>query len=239
MSLSYCWEEAKGFPASIKKAFATCQALKGLEFILAIPEYKVNLPGGRAASQNDLFVLGRTPEGLVIIMVEGKVSEPFGPLVSEWYKDPSPGKTKRLSFLCNELGLSETHAHTVRYQLLHRTVSALIEARRFRATKAVMLVHSFSKTKERFDDYKQFAGLFNLDVEPNDLYSAGKLDGIDLYLGWLTDLGEYGAEGAVGGTVFGTVVARSCDSCGHHEIGVETEDGKFVPLKPGSKVNVL
>ena len=189
MSLAYCWEEAEGFPTAVKKALATCQALKVLQRILAIPEHKVSLPGGRAASQNDLFVLGRTPEGLAAIMVEGKVSEPFGPLVSEWYVDPSPGKIKRLGFLCNALGLSETQVQNVRYQLLHRTVSALIEARRFHAISAVMLVHSFSKTKEWFDDYRQFAGLFNLDVEVGKIYSAGKL-GTELFIGWVCDDGD-------------------------------------------------
>jgi hypothetical protein len=234
MSLAYCWEEAKGFPTAVKKALASCQALKDLEPILAIPEHKVNLPGGRAASQNDLFVLGRAPEGLVTIMVEGKVSEPFGPLVSEWYVDPSPGKTKRLGFLCNALGLSETEVQTVRYQLLHRTVSALIEARRFHATTAVMLVHSFSKTKEWFDDYRQFAGLFDLDVEPGKLYLAGKLEGIDLYLGWVSDDGDYGEKTSC----VGTVVSRECPHCGHHEIGVETVEGEFVPVSPGTKVKL-
>jgi hypothetical protein len=53
--------------------------------LLAIPEYKVSLPGWGAASQNDIFCLARTQHGLVSIMVEGKVNEPFGPLVKEWY----------------------------------------------------------------------------------------------------------------------------------------------------------
>ena len=222
MSLAYCWEAAKGFPIRVKQALSKCPALKNLEFILAIPEHKVNLPGGRAASQNDLFVLGRTSEGLVTIMVEGKVSEPFGPRVSEWYQEPSPGKTRRLGFLCNALGLSETRAHSVRYQLLHRTASTLIEARRFHATSAVMLVHSFSKTKEWFDDYRQFAGLFDLDV-----------------LGWVSDAGDYGEQDLNDGTTSGTIAARKCDCCGHHEIGIETENGEFVALKPGAKVKVL
>jgi hypothetical protein len=38
----------------------------------------VPLPGGSTQSQNDAFVLARTPKGLVSITIEGKVSEPFG-----------------------------------------------------------------------------------------------------------------------------------------------------------------
>lgn len=235
MCLAYCWEAAKGFPARVKKALQTCPALKSIELIMAIPEHKVNLPGGRAASRNDLFVLGRTPGGLATIMVEGKVSEPFGPLVREWYVDPSRGKTLRLGFLCNALGLSETRVHDVRYQLLHRTVSALIEARRFHATSAVMLVHSFSKTREWFDDYRQFAGLFDLDVAVGKICSAGKIDGVDLHLGWVSDEGDYGEKTSCEGKV----AARKCPHCGHHEIGVEISGGEFVPVRPGSKVQVI
>jgi hypothetical protein len=43
MSLAYCWEEPKGFPTAAKKALASCQALKYLDLILAVPEHKVNL----------------------------------------------------------------------------------------------------------------------------------------------------------------------------------------------------
>ena len=84
MSLAYCWEKANGFPQQVQKALSAVPELGTLEPLLAIPEHKVDIPGGRAASQNDLFVLARSPKGLVCIMVEGKVSEPFGPLVSEW-----------------------------------------------------------------------------------------------------------------------------------------------------------
>ena len=32
--------------------------------------------------------------------------------------------------------------------------------------------------------------------------------------------------------VLGKIVARKCDSCGHHEIGLETENGEYIVLKP-------
>ena len=34
----------------------------------------------------------------------------------------------------------------------------------------------------------------------------------------------------------GIVTARKCDCCGHHEIGVTTQTGENLPLKPGMKV---
>jgi len=39
-------------------------------------------------------------------------------------------------------------------------------------------------------------------------------------------------------TTVGIVTARTCDSCGHHEIGMVTQTGAYVPLKPGMKIRV-
>jgi len=36
----------------------------------------------------------------------------------------------------------------------------------------------------------------------------------------------------------GRVAARKCPHCGHHEIGMEDSDGRFVALKPGTKVTL-
>jgi hypothetical protein len=40
-------------------------------------------------------------------------------------------------------------------------------------------------------------------------------------------------------TIKGVVISRKCSSCGHHEIGIITETGGFVALKPGMKIAVL
>ena len=37
----------------------------------------------------------------------------------------------------------------------------------------------------------------------------------------------------------GVVISKKCSSCGHHEIGIITEAGKFVALRPGMKIAVL
>ena len=36
----------------------------------------------------------------------------------------------------------------------------------------------------------------------------------------------------------GIVTARICDCCGHHEIGLMTQDGKYVRLKTGMKITI-
>ena len=61
--------------------------------------------------------------------MEGKVSEPFGDTIAERRKDDGEGKRKRLKFLLKELELEPSkEINAIRYQLLHRTASALIEA---------------------------------------------------------------------------------------------------------------
>jgi len=53
-------------------------------------------------------------------MVEGKVRESFGPTLEEWLKDPSPGKTRRLSFLTRALGLDQVPPRYIGYKNVSR-----------------------------------------------------------------------------------------------------------------------
>jgi len=133
-ALAYCWQEANGFPACVNRAFRKSDIglFHNVELLLAIPEHKVPLPGGSRSSQNDLFVVAKSSDELISIAVEGKVSEPFGDIVSKWLKNSTPGRKKRLDFLCTELGLSVADVSNIRYQLLHRTVSAILEAKKFK-----------------------------------------------------------------------------------------------------------
>jgi hypothetical protein len=122
-ALAYCWQEADGFPACVKRAFreSDIDLFHEIEILLAIPEHKVSLPGGKRSSQSDLFVLAKSNDELISIAVEGKVSEPFGDTISKWLKHETPGRKKRLEFLCTELGIATANVSNIRYQLLHRT----------------------------------------------------------------------------------------------------------------------
>jgi hypothetical protein len=40
-------------------------------------------------------------------------------------------------------------------------------------------------------------------------------------------------------SVRGVVTSRKCESCGHHEIGIITENGDYLSLKPGMRVEVI
>jgi hypothetical protein len=185
-SLAYCWQEAGGIPRDVKDVLLQLPAFEGLETLLVFPEHQVALPGGKRPSQNDCWVLARTAKDLVSIAVEGKVSEPFGPTINEWLANPSEGKQNRLSFLCAQVGLDTSVSRTVRYQLLHRTASAVMEAKRFHAQYAVMVVHSFSRTADWFEDYREFSGLFQAQADIDKIVSIGTPQGIRTYLAWVS-----------------------------------------------------
>ena len=192
-SLAYCWEEAQGFPASVRTVFAKSEysVFHDLEYLLGFPEYDVPLPGGERASQNDIFVLARNNEQLITIAVEGKVAEHFGPTVEEKLIDITAGGQERLEYLLDLLHITETNLNGIRYQLLHRTASALIEAERYHAKSALMLVHTFSQENEHFDDYQAFLELYEKSEKVNSITYIGSYNSIELYTGWVTGEKEY------------------------------------------------
>ncbi|WP_390919555.1 DUF6946 family protein [Neorhizobium turbinariae] len=178
-TIAHSWEHCDGLPPEVSAMFPGDP-----ELLLAIPEHKVPLAGGGRDSQNDVFALIRFDGKTCAATIEGKVAEPFGPTVGEWYNAPSNGKMMRMKQLCDVLGLDGTPPPQIRYQLLHRTASALIEATRFKTDEAAMLIQSFSPTKDWFKDFAAFANLFG--VEP----TAGQPDvitlptGMTLRIGW-------------------------------------------------------
>ncbi len=190
-SMAHCWEEAGETPSDITRVLNTVPALNGFKTIFAIPEHKVSLPGGSRASQNDVWVLGEVKTGLVSVAVEGKVSETFGPTVGEWFESKTAGKEERLKFLCNELDIDFPPPPNLRYQLLHRTVSAILEAKRFRASEAVMVVHTFSRTNEWFEDYNYFLSLFGLSSEVNKAVRITLKNKINLSFAWVHGSEKY------------------------------------------------
>ncbi len=181
-TLAYCWESANGLPPEIARMFDA-----PAELLLAVPEYKVPLPGGTTQSQNDVFALIRHGEETCAAMIEGKVNEPFDKTVAEWLRTPSDGKQVRLRHLCELLGLDpERPPLHLRYQLLHRTASALIEARRFKTDEAAMIVHSFSPQRLWFEDYVALLEAIGLSAEADIAVVTTLKTGQRLRLGWAT-----------------------------------------------------
>jgi hypothetical protein len=183
-ALAHAWEDASNFPPEVQAIFSgtifdECVPLLGL------PEHKVKMPAKGRASQNDLFVVARTTQSqLVSIMVEGKVTEAFGEQLSKWY-DESDNKTKRLHGILDIINLPHTIPPSIRYQLLHRTASAIEEAKRFNTKYAIMFVHSFSQTNEHFIDYQEFINLYGIqNVKVGQLVKLTTIQNIELYSAW-------------------------------------------------------
>jgi hypothetical protein len=187
-SLAHCWEAFDGFPPEVSKVFTrtTEPLLASLTPVLAVPEFKVPLPGGSRASQNDLFVLARSSAGTVCIMVEGKVNETFGPTLDEWRADTSPGKEDRLDFLLRTLCISGRPNGDIRYQFFHRAASAIIIGEQYRSVAAVLLVHSFSEQSTGWQDYEAFARLFGVQAMPDALQRLTGTSSVPLFAAWVT-----------------------------------------------------
>jgi len=186
MSLAQSWESAHpSLPQEVVDALATSgdPLLEDPSLVLAIPEYQIDLPGGRRPSQTDVLALVRSRAGLVAVAVEGKVDEAFGPTLGERRSDPSTGVAQRISWLQGRLGLSDV-PDAIRYQLLHRTASALLAAEQFDATCGVMLVQSFSPTDMWFDDFAAFAALLGVDASIGTTGRATVPGETPLFLGW-------------------------------------------------------
>lgn len=192
-TLAHCWEAADGFPVEVAAAFhsATDPLIANITPLLAVPEFKVPLPGGSRPSQNDIFVLGRSDSGPVSIMVEGKVDESFGPTLDEWQIDTSAGKVERLSYLVRCLGLAAPPTGSIRYQLLHRAASAVIIGEQFRARAAVLLVHSFGSEQSSWLDYASFLNLFGVEASRGIVQRVTSSSVVPLFSAWVGGNIEY------------------------------------------------
>ena len=193
LEMAVCWEAARdsdrGIPPEIARALDSVQELKGAELLLGIPEHKVQFTGGRHPSQNDLWALLRVGQLHVSMTIEAKAGEPLDDLVKDWRKSASTnsGKPERLKALQRQLGIADVDVSHLRYQLLHRTASALKEAERFGANVAVMLVQSFNRTadEESWQDMLRFGEVMGVQLQENHVAPSPRPTDIPLYIGWV------------------------------------------------------
>ena len=121
----------------------------------------------------------------MVAAVEGKVSEPFGDkTIDEWLVGASEGKRKRLEYLNGILGVDFQRTRHLRYQLVHRAASAVMECHRFRGQIPAMVVHSFSPTNAGFEDFGAFVEVLGGVVEANRMAEVNLPDASTLLLGW-------------------------------------------------------
>jgi len=186
--LAYSWQNSINMPNEIKSLLneSDFSNLQNMEILFAFPEHKVFMPPSSGhPSQNDLFVLGKAQDGnLISIMIEGKASETFGPTIEDWMKDISIGKQERINFIKDKLMIKNDIPINLRYQLFHRIVSAIVEAEKFSAKYAIMIIHSFSPTNQWFNEYQDFIRFLGKESILDRLIYLFKNNNIEIYSGW-------------------------------------------------------
>jgi len=203
-ALAHCWTDVGGFPREVQKALddSGYPALQNLRFECGYPEHTAKLAGRGRQTTTDILVWARGNDGLVCITVEGKVSEGFAEQVKFWReKNAGENKELRLFHLLKVTNVHEYQVQHLRYQLFHRTASAIIHAEEKDGEKsecknAVMLVHSFSQTHENFCDFVEVAKVFDGKLNPQRgcIHYVGKIRNINLYLAWITGDEKYLAK---------------------------------------------
>ena len=186
MTAAACWEATPStFPSELSKVLnASGDAdLVDLKLLAAMPEWTTLLVGGDTASQTDVLALARNDRGLCVVAVEAKVDEDFGPTLGDKRKNPSPGQTERLGHLQRLLGVGEL-PDDIRYQLVHRTASAILVAQEFHARTAVMLVHSFGSRDNLRADFDAFGKAMNGAKIVDNVLIVPSMDRPRLFLIW-------------------------------------------------------
>lgn len=185
------WWAAQGaMPALVEQTLATAPALAHAELIEAFLEREVGLGDTGTPSQTDLLALLAVGDRLAVMAVEGKVDESFGKLIGEELVGASQRKIDRIKRLCAVFGISASlpEVASLRYQLLHRTASAIFEAKRYRSRVAIMMVHSFDGSDTGSNDFTAFAEALHFkDACPTFTRGPQPFDGVELYLGWTAD----------------------------------------------------
>jgi len=180
------WIAARGIPPKVAHVLGQAQEWQDVELVAGFFEHPTALDTQVAPSQTDLMAVCGLVGGVGVIAVEGKAGESFGPVVCEWRT--SPGRDSRYAWACGLLGLDGETCANLRWQLFHRTASAILEAKRFRARHVVMLVHDFSGSRSGLPDFVAFAEKLGLVGAAPDVLSAPKIvDGVSLRFGWVCD----------------------------------------------------
>jgi hypothetical protein len=202
--LAHSWLEASGFPAPVERVLASTSAevLAGLHLRHCTVEMPVFLDNLKAPSWNDIMAYARNgSRDSVVIAVEGKARESFGERIDKWIRETgfpnpegalSPTRKRRLEYVCQHLRVEFDPDSGLRYQLFHRTFSAVHEASRNQAAAAIMLVHSFDDTVGgNWDDFLGFASWLGLEqAEKNTVLGPvmlGAESDVPTFLVWVSD----------------------------------------------------
>lgn len=126
-----------------------------------------------------------------MLAVEAKVDETFGPTLEQKRATATGGQLARIAYLESELGRAVPFPDAVRYQLLHRSVSALLTARAFHAPVGIMLIQSFSPVSAWRGDFVAFCQELGCSSLSADLFEVHGIKDTRLILGWCKGNAKY------------------------------------------------
>lgn len=156
--------------------------------IFAVAEHKVDLPGGPAASQSDVWAVIRTSKGMLSLTVEAKAREAFGDEILErWLvagesERSIANRKERWYYIQSHLPRSDSLLQ-VRYQMLHRCAASVIEAKRLGLQHAAFIVQAFHTPDKSFQDYARFCEALKIPAKRGSI-ATSSVDDISLCIGW-------------------------------------------------------
>ncbi|MBC8143500.1 MAG: hypothetical protein H7Y38_18885 [Armatimonadetes bacterium] len=159
--------------------------------LLLVPQHAVAMPGGSMPAMGDLLCVARHNTGLMTIAVEGGTDAGFGADLARWQRETPSGRKTRLAFLSELLGVALPLPDDLRYLFLARLASAVIEAERFHAGAATLLIHSFSAGNTGFEEFVRFATVMGAGqpASVNVPLALGKRGGIERFALWVGNTG--------------------------------------------------
>jgi hypothetical protein len=176
--------ETGGWPKEVRTLLITAPEWAETRLLIGFFEHATALDTERSPTNTDVMILARAPQALGLIAVEAKAGEPFGERVERW--NTSTGRAERLNWACDLLGLDPRDCGHLRWQLFHRTIAAVVEAQRFMAAQALMLVHDFAPEPCWVDDYVAFADAAGfVGARVGALSSIKNVGGVSVRLGWV------------------------------------------------------
>jgi hypothetical protein len=176
-------------PMELSSLFFNNDATRGIRIERGFPECEIHLDRFNGPRNADLVVIGPKSGVNIAVNIEAKERETFGDPIQTCLnrvKDRSTNLPERINNLCLaifNLQISQIPGiGTIRYQLLHGTAAALIEAKNQKANLALFVVHEFrsERTPKRnleinADDFKKFIWLVTKDE--NTKINEGSLIG--------------------------------------------------------------
>jgi hypothetical protein len=198
-SLARTWFDANDYPSKVRALIDQTEVFRGATMVDGFFERRIELGDGGRPSQTDILTIARVGDTLAIIAVEGKVDEPFGEPIFKWLAEGEGRSTRemRLRRLADILQIKKVD-EKLRYQLFHRSVSTAIEAERYCATNALLVVHSFCAKQSGLDDYKLFLQALRIDGNVLPEAVAGPVTccvnakTVNLYFSWVSDVPPVG-----------------------------------------------